>query len=77
MEPPSEKKVRLHYGSLEEQERARLEAGDGSEGDTSVAVQEGILAGNINITPGALPCAVRWLCTLVRRSRTQMRLTLS
>lgn len=48
MEPPSEKKARLHFGSLEEQERVRLEAGD----TVSSAVKEGILAGNINITPG-------------------------
>ena len=51
MDPPSEKKPRIHFGSLEEHERARLMAGSG--GTVSSAVQEGILAGNINITsPG-------------------------
>ena len=53
MEPP-EKKVRLHYGSLEEKERARLVGGNDSGDLFSVAVQEGIQAGNINITPGLL-----------------------
>ena len=51
IEPP-EKKVRLHYGSLEEKERARLEGGNDGGDSFSVAVQEGIQAGNINVTPG-------------------------
>lgn len=52
MEPPSEKKARLHFGSLEEQERARLEAGHASGDALAAAVEEGIRVGNINITPG-------------------------
>ena len=52
MEPPAEKKARVFFGSLEEQERARLEAGKAVDGSLSAAVQEGIKAGNINI-PGA------------------------
>ncbi|CAI8050160.1 U4/U6 small nuclear ribonucleoprotein Prp4 [Geodia barretti] len=48
MEPPTEKKARLHFGSLEEQERVRLQTGGSS---FSSAVREGILSGNINITP--------------------------
>lgn len=51
-QPPPEKKTRLYYGSLEEQERARLEAGHTSGDAFAAAVQEGIRAGNINITPG-------------------------
>jgi hypothetical protein len=53
MEAPPEKKARVYYGSLEEQERARLESGDVTGSTLSVAVQEGIQAGNINITPVA------------------------
>lgn len=50
MAQPAEKKPRLHFGSLEEQERKRLEAGD----SISLAVKEGILSGNINIAaPGS------------------------
>lgn len=51
-QPPPEKKTRLYYGSLEEQERARLEAGHTSGDAFAAAVQEGIRVGNINITPG-------------------------
>ena len=58
MEAPPEKKARVYYGSLEEQERARLESGDVTGSTLSVAVQEGIQAGNINITPGALTSRV-------------------
>ena len=52
MSEPPEKKVRLHYGSLEEKERARLEGSNDGADSFSVAVQEGIQAGNINVTPG-------------------------
>ena len=58
MEPPTEKKARLHFGSLEEQERVRLQTGGSS---FSSAVREGILSGNINIAPttGKEMCACR------------------
>ena len=49
MEPP-QKKARVFFGSLEEQERLRLEAGKGDKDGPSAAVQEGIRAGNINIS---------------------------
>ena len=52
MDPPAEKRPKLYFGSLEEQERVRLEAG----GTVSSAVKEGILAGNINITPAPGMC---------------------
>ena len=41
----------LHYGSLEEQERARLAAG-GSNSLSETALKTGIQMGNINITEG-------------------------
>ena len=69
MEPPAEKKALVFFGSLEEQERARLEAGKAVDGSLSAAVQEGIKAGNINI-PGARfgffsrATGVRYLCDL-------------
>lgn len=47
-----EAKTRVHFGSLEEQERARLDAGQGDGGGISAAVQAGIEAGNINISLG-------------------------
>lgn len=47
-----EVKTRVHFGSLEEQERARLDAGEGDGDGLSAAVQAGIQAGNINITRG-------------------------
>lgn len=47
-----EAKTRVHFGSLEEQERARLDAGQGDDGGLSAAVQAGIEAGNINISRG-------------------------
>ena len=58
-EPPA-KKVRVHFGSLEEQERKRLAQAtevksedDGAEsGGLSAAVLAGIKAGNINIADG-------------------------
>lgn len=55
-EPPEKKRVRLHYGSLEEQEKARLEReGAAAEnGGLSAAVVAGIKAGNINISKGEL-----------------------
>ena len=54
MDPPAEKKARLHFGSLEEQERMRLQTGGSS---FSSAVREGILSGNINIAPAGEVCA--------------------
>ena len=51
-EEPPEKKARIvHFGSLEEQERRRLEEGSGAEekDGISAAVLAGIRAGNINI----------------------------
>ena len=51
VEPP-QKKARVYFGSLEEQERLRLEAGKGDNAGPSAAVQEGIKAGNINISEG-------------------------
>ena len=55
MSEPPEKKARVHFGSLEEQERTRLaqEGGDVKEnGGFSAAVLAGIQVGNINITDG-------------------------
>lgn len=52
MEPPAAKKVRVHFGSFEEQEQKRIEqnGGGGREnGAIAAAVQAGIKAGNINI----------------------------
>lgn len=46
---PAEKKTRLHFGSLEEQERQRLLEGS----SLSTGVREGILSGNINIAPSS------------------------
>ncbi len=53
MAEPPEKRVRLHFGSLEEQEKARLER-EGENGGLSAAVLAGINAGNINIDDGEL-----------------------
>jgi len=49
MEEPPAKKSRVHFGSLEEQEKKRIN-NDGS--SLSSAVQAGIKAGNINIDTG-------------------------
>lgn len=49
MEPPAAKKVRVHFGSFEEEERKRIELGSKENGAVSLAVQAGIKAGNINI----------------------------
>jgi hypothetical protein len=52
MEAPAAKKVRVHFGSFEEQEKQRRELGGGGgreNGAVSAAVQAGIKAGNINI----------------------------
>ena len=54
-EGPPEKKARIFFGSLEEQERAKLELGGGGmkgNGGPSAAVLAGIKAGNINIDKG-------------------------
>lgn len=51
-EGPPEKKARIFFGSLEEQERAKLElggSGANENGGPSAAVLAGIKAGNINI----------------------------
>ena len=53
MEEPPTKKSRVHFGSLEEQEKKRIND-DGS--SLSSAVQAGIRAGNINIDTGK--CAI-------------------
>lgn len=56
-EPPA-KRVRVHFGSFEEQERKRLAQASASEDDgtesggLSAAVLAGIKAGNINIADG-------------------------
>ena len=57
MEEPPAKKVRVHFGSLEEQEKKRLaeeavtksEESDATNKIISAAVRAGIEAGNINI----------------------------
>ncbi len=57
MEEPPAKKVRVHFGSLEEQEKKRLaqeaviksEESDATTKRISAAVRAGIEAGNINI----------------------------
>lgn len=54
-EGPPEKKARIFFGSLEEQERAKLElggSGANENGGPSAAVLAGIKAGNINIDKG-------------------------
>lgn len=48
---PKRSKV-LHYGSLEDQERRRLNTDDTSGSMASDAIEAGIEAGNINITEG-------------------------
>ena len=48
MDPPAEKKAKLYFGSLEEQERLRLQTGGAA---FSSALREGILSGNINLAP--------------------------
>lgn len=56
-EPPA-KKTRVHFGSLEEQERKRLaQVSDGKDSDVETGnlsdlVLAGIKAGNINIADG-------------------------
>ena len=57
MEPPAGKKARLHFGSLEDQERVRLQTGGGA---FSSAVREGILSGNINISSPSGGGCVGW-----------------
>lgn len=53
MEEPPEKKARtIHFGSLEEQERKRIEEGAKDNAGPSAAILAGIKAGNINITRG-------------------------
>lgn len=59
-DPPPAKKARVHFGSLEEQEKKRLaeeavvkiEQSDASSKKLSAAVRAGIEAGNINIAAG-------------------------
>ena len=48
-----EPKSRIHFGSLEEKEKVRIEAGEKQDGGLSEAVRAGIQAGNINIAQGA------------------------
>ena len=60
MDEPPAKKTRVHFGSLEEQEKKRLaeaavsktEDGDVKSKGLSAAVRAGIEAGNINIADG-------------------------
>lgn len=53
LEGPPEKKPRLFFGSLENEERRRLDE-SGENGGLSAAVLAGIKAGNINIADGEL-----------------------
>ena len=61
-EPPS-KKARIHFGSLEVQEKKKIEKNeaDGESGGVGVsaAVLAGIQAGNINVDTGR--CAIFWV----------------
>ncbi len=60
MDEPPAKKPRVHFGSLEEQEKkriaeeaiAKIEQSDASSKKLSAAVRAGIEAGNINIEAG-------------------------
>ena len=57
MEAPPAKKSRVHFGSLEEHEKKRLEQAGSADkkeenGGVSAAVLAGIKAGNINIAEG-------------------------
>ena len=48
-----EPKSRIHFGSLEEKEKIRIETEEKRDGGVSEAVRAGMQAGNINITQGA------------------------
>ena len=55
MDEPPAKKSRIHFGSLEEQEKRNIQKGKGGESNdvgVSAAVLAGINAGNINIDTG-------------------------
>ena len=77
MDEPPAKKARVHFGSLEEQEKKRIaeaavsktEDSDVRSKGLSAAVRAGIEAGNINIADGEkvdTPCSRRGLNQTVR-----------
>ena len=49
MEEPAAKRGRVHFGSLEEQEKKRLQQNGEQKSSISPAILAGIKAGNINI----------------------------
>lgn len=55
----------LHYGSLEDRERARLQDASSSGSMAADAIQAGISAGNINISTGKI-CKVSFCLSEVK-----------